>query len=53
MSCLFVSPAEELHFGTKEGGERKCTIVLNNVTKNTVAFKVKKKMLLLCTSVNI
>ncbi|XP_073473050.1 motile sperm domain-containing protein 2 [Aquarana catesbeiana] len=38
---LHISPAEELHFGTKESGERKCTIVLNNVTKNTVAFKVR------------
>ncbi|OCT93948.1 hypothetical protein XELAEV_18011611mg [Xenopus laevis] len=38
---LHISPAEELHFGSKESGERKCIIVLNNVTKNTVAFKVR------------
>ncbi|KAM4699110.1 motile sperm domain-containing protein 2 [Discoglossus pictus] len=38
---LHVSPAEELHFGSRESGERKCTIVLSNVTKNTVAFKVR------------
>ncbi|XP_053312924.1 motile sperm domain-containing protein 2 [Spea bombifrons] len=38
---LHISPAEELHFGSKESGERKCVIVLNNVTKNTVAFKVR------------
>ncbi|XP_073421342.1 motile sperm domain-containing protein 2 [Dendrobates tinctorius] len=36
-----ISPAEELHFGSKESGERKCVIVLNNVTKNIVAFKVR------------
>uniref|UniRef100_A0A670IGD8 Motile sperm domain containing 2 n=1 Tax=Podarcis muralis TaxID=64176 RepID=A0A670IGD8_PODMU len=35
------SPAEELHFGSKETGEKKCLIVLTNVTKNTVAFKVR------------
>ncbi|NP_001088926.1 motile sperm domain containing 2 S homeolog [Xenopus laevis] len=38
---LHISPAEELHFGSKESGERKCIIVLSNVTKNTVAFKVR------------
>ncbi|CAJ0923139.1 unnamed protein product [Ranitomeya imitator] len=38
---LHISPAEELHFGSKESGERKCVIILNNVTKNTVAFKVR------------
>ncbi|KAG8450375.1 hypothetical protein GDO86_002867 [Hymenochirus boettgeri] len=38
---LHISPAEELNFGSKESGERKCIIVLNNVTKNTVAFKVR------------
>ncbi|KAM8975098.1 motile sperm domain-containing protein 2, partial [Pelodytes ibericus] len=38
---LHISPADELHFGSKEIGERKCVIVLNNVTKNTVAFKVR------------
>ncbi|KAG9486107.1 hypothetical protein GDO78_008925, partial [Eleutherodactylus coqui] len=36
---LHISPADELHFGSKESGERKCVIVLSNVTKNTVAFK--------------
>ncbi|XP_075053095.1 motile sperm domain-containing protein 2 [Mixophyes fleayi] len=38
---LHISPADELHFGSKESGERKCIIVLNNITKNTVAFKVR------------
>nr|XP_060625981.1 motile sperm domain-containing protein 2 isoform X2 [Anolis sagrei ordinatus] len=38
---LHISPAEELHFGSKETGEKKCLIVLTNVTKNTVAFKVR------------
>ncbi|XP_066455284.1 motile sperm domain-containing protein 2 [Eleutherodactylus coqui] len=38
---LHISPADELHFGSKESGERKCVIVLSNVTKNTVAFKVR------------
>ncbi|XP_063305091.1 motile sperm domain-containing protein 2 isoform X1 [Pelobates fuscus] len=38
---LHISPAEELNFGSKESGERKCIIILNNVTKNTVAFKVR------------
>ncbi|XP_029460737.1 motile sperm domain-containing protein 2 isoform X2 [Rhinatrema bivittatum] len=38
---LHISPAEELHFGSKESKERKCLIVLTNVTKNPVAFKVK------------
>nr|XP_033804579.1 motile sperm domain-containing protein 2 isoform X2 [Geotrypetes seraphini] len=38
---LHISPAEELHFGSKESKERKCLIVLTNVTKNAVAFKVK------------
>ncbi|XP_056145375.1 motile sperm domain-containing protein 2 [Lampris incognitus] len=37
---LHVSPAEELSFGSKET-ERKCLIILNNVTKNQVAFKVR------------
>ncbi|NXS21603.1 MSPD2 protein, partial [Mystacornis crossleyi] len=36
-----ISPAEELHFGSKETGEKKCLIVLTNVTKNVVAFKVR------------
>ncbi|XP_062982467.1 motile sperm domain-containing protein 2 [Elgaria multicarinata webbii] len=40
-SLLHISPAEELHFGSKETGEKKCLIVLTNVTKNTVAFKVR------------
>ncbi|KAK2533798.1 Mospd2 [Columba livia] len=35
------SPAEELYFGSKETGEKKCLIVLTNVTKNIVAFKVR------------
>ncbi|XP_030642029.1 motile sperm domain-containing protein 2 [Chanos chanos] len=39
-TLLHVSPAEELSFGSKET-ERKCLIVLNNVTKNQVAFKVR------------
>uniref|UniRef100_A0A8C0IPY2 Motile sperm domain containing 2 n=1 Tax=Chelonoidis abingdonii TaxID=106734 RepID=A0A8C0IPY2_CHEAB len=38
---LHISPAEELFFGSKEIGERKCLIVLTNVTKNVVAFKVR------------
>uniref|UniRef100_A0A8D0EAW9 Motile sperm domain containing 2 n=1 Tax=Salvator merianae TaxID=96440 RepID=A0A8D0EAW9_SALMN len=38
---LHISPAEELHFGSKETGEKKCLIVLTNVTKNAVAFKVR------------
>ncbi|XP_038870368.1 motile sperm domain-containing protein 2 [Salvelinus namaycush] len=37
---LNVSPAEELSFGTKES-ERKCLIILDNVSKNQVAFKVR------------
>ncbi|XP_044286245.1 motile sperm domain-containing protein 2 isoform X2 [Varanus komodoensis] len=40
-TLLHISPAEELHFGSKETGEKKCLIVLTNVTKNTVAFKVR------------
>ncbi|XP_067116402.1 motile sperm domain-containing protein 2-like [Osmerus mordax] len=39
-SLLHVSPAEELCFGSQES-EKKCLIVLNNVTKNPVAFKVR------------
>ncbi|XP_053863347.1 motile sperm domain-containing protein 2 isoform X1 [Malaclemys terrapin pileata] len=38
---LHISPAEELFFGSKEIGEKKCLIVLTNVTKNVVAFKVR------------
>ncbi|XP_027747548.1 motile sperm domain-containing protein 2 isoform X2 [Empidonax traillii] len=38
---LHISPAEELYFGSKETGEKKCLIVLTNVTKNVVAFKVR------------
>lgn len=34
------SPAEELYFGNTESGEKKTLIVLTNVTKNIVAFKV-------------
>ncbi|XP_043927783.1 motile sperm domain-containing protein 2 [Protopterus annectens] len=37
--CFY--PSEELHFGSKEREERKCLIVLSNVTKNHVAFKVR------------
>uniref|UniRef100_A0A1A8NV69 Motile sperm domain containing 2 n=1 Tax=Nothobranchius rachovii TaxID=451742 RepID=A0A1A8NV69_9TELE len=37
---LDVSPAEELSFGSGET-ERKSLIILNNVTKNQVAFKVR------------
>uniref|UniRef100_A0A3Q3JTX3 Motile sperm domain containing 2 n=1 Tax=Monopterus albus TaxID=43700 RepID=A0A3Q3JTX3_MONAL len=37
---LDVSPAEELSFGSGET-EKKCLIILNNVTKNQVAFKVR------------
>ncbi|KAL4635725.1 motile sperm domain-containing protein 2 isoform X1 [Arapaima gigas] len=37
---LHISPAEELCFGPKDN-ERKCLIILNNVTKNPVAFKVR------------
>nr|XP_004671515.2 motile sperm domain-containing protein 2 [Jaculus jaculus] len=38
---LHISPAEELYFGSAESGEKKTLIVLTNVTKNMVAFKVK------------
>ncbi|KAM6934221.1 motile sperm domain-containing protein 2 [Xenentodon cancila] len=37
---LDVSPAEELSFGSGET-EKKCLIILANVTKNQVAFKVR------------
>ncbi|XP_041857166.1 motile sperm domain-containing protein 2 [Melanotaenia boesemani] len=37
---LDVSPAEELSFGSGEL-EKKCLIILTNVTKNQVAFKVR------------
>ncbi|XP_069746035.1 motile sperm domain-containing protein 2 isoform X4 [Narcine bancroftii] len=40
-SLLQISPAEDIHFGSKESGETKCLIVLTNVTKNSVAFKVR------------
>lgn len=40
LSIFLTSPAEELYFGSKETGEKKCLIVLTNVTKNVVAFKV-------------
>lgn len=36
---LFSSPAEELSFGSVET-ERKSLIILSNVAKNQVAFKV-------------
>ncbi|XP_048191931.1 motile sperm domain-containing protein 2 isoform X2 [Perognathus longimembris pacificus] len=38
---LHISPAEELYFGSTDSGEKKTLIVLTNVTKNTVAFKVR------------
>ncbi|XP_077001431.1 motile sperm domain-containing protein 2 isoform X1 [Tamandua tetradactyla] len=38
---LHISPAEELYFGTTESGEKKTLMVLTNVTKNIVAFKVR------------
>ncbi|XP_064339473.1 motile sperm domain-containing protein 2 isoform X5 [Camelus dromedarius] len=38
---LHISPAEELYFGSAESGEKKALIVLTNVTKNIVAFKVR------------
>ncbi|XP_036768838.2 motile sperm domain-containing protein 2 isoform X2 [Manis pentadactyla] len=38
---LYISPAEELYFGSTESGEKKTLIVLTNVTKNIVAFKVR------------
>ncbi|GAB1303278.1 Motile sperm domain-containing protein 2 [Apodemus speciosus] len=34
-------PAEELYFGSIESGDKKTLIVLTNVTKNIVAFKVR------------
>ncbi|MBN3303085.1 MSPD2 protein, partial [Amia calva] len=37
---LYISPAEELCFGSKDN-EKKCLIILSNVTKNQVAFKVR------------
>ncbi|XP_072542794.1 motile sperm domain-containing protein 2 [Salminus brasiliensis] len=39
-TLLHVSPAEELSFGSKDS-EKKCLIILNNVAKNQVAFKVR------------
>ncbi|XP_051564371.1 motile sperm domain-containing protein 2-like [Myxocyprinus asiaticus] len=39
-TLMHISPAEELSFGAKET-EKKCLIILNNVTKNHVAFKVR------------
>ncbi|XP_016111997.1 motile sperm domain-containing protein 2 [Sinocyclocheilus grahami] len=38
-TLLHISPSEELRFGAKES-EKKCLIILNNVTKNHVAFKM-------------
>ncbi|KAJ8790688.1 hypothetical protein J1605_021286 [Eschrichtius robustus] len=38
---LHISPAEELYFGSTEPEEKKALIVLTNVTKNIVAFKVR------------
>lgn len=40
MFLSLLSPAEELYFGSAESGEKKTLIVLTNVTKNIVAFKV-------------
>ncbi|KAB0339249.1 hypothetical protein FD755_025011, partial [Muntiacus reevesi] len=37
---LHISPAEELYFGSTDSGEKKALIVLTNVTKNIVAFKI-------------
>ncbi|KAM3607491.1 uncharacterized protein V6R79_008670 [Siganus canaliculatus] len=39
-ALLDVSPAEELSFGSGES-DKKCLIILSNVTKNQVAFKVR------------
>ncbi|XP_051999108.1 motile sperm domain-containing protein 2-like isoform X1 [Xyrauchen texanus] len=39
-TLIHISPAEELSFGAKET-EKKCLIILNNVSKNHVAFKVR------------
>ncbi|KAK5861081.1 hypothetical protein PBY51_022501 [Eleginops maclovinus] len=39
-ALLDVSPAEELSFGSAET-EKRCLIILSNVTKNKVAFKVR------------
>ncbi|XP_063069367.1 motile sperm domain-containing protein 2 isoform X2 [Engraulis encrasicolus] len=39
-TLLHISPAEELSFGSKDT-EKKCLIILSNVTKNQVAFKVR------------
>ncbi|XP_055987276.1 motile sperm domain-containing protein 2 [Sorex fumeus] len=38
---LHISPAEELYFGSAGSGEKKTLIILTNVTKNIVAFKVR------------
>lgn len=40
MSLSWFSPAEELYFGSAGSGEKKTLIILTNVTKNIVAFKV-------------
>uniref|UniRef100_A0AAZ3NRQ7 Motile sperm domain-containing protein 2 n=2 Tax=Oncorhynchus tshawytscha TaxID=74940 RepID=A0AAZ3NRQ7_ONCTS len=39
-TLLYISPDDELCFGHREG-EKRCPIMLNNVTKNQVAFKVR------------
>ncbi|XP_035378934.1 motile sperm domain-containing protein 2 [Electrophorus electricus] len=39
-TLLHVSPSEELSFGSRDT-ERKCLVILHNVTKNHVAFKVR------------
>lgn len=41
--CFFFSPAEELSFGSVEA-ERKSLLILSNVAKNQVAFKVSMSM---------
>lgn len=50
---FFASPAEELYFGSKETGEKKCLIVLTNVTKNVVAFKVNILSMIWFTLLNV
>ncbi|XP_076858105.1 motile sperm domain-containing protein 2 [Brachyhypopomus gauderio] len=39
-SLLHVSPSEELSFGSRDT-EKKCLVILHNVTKDHVAFKVR------------
>lgn len=50
---LFSSPAEELSFGSVDT-ERKSLIVLSNVAKNKVAFKVSVMLLFwVCDTQNV